>query len=154
MTRLSRRPSPRSAALALAVPCLFALAGCGAGQQQPELVLEPAPGRSTPVASPSEPVPEAEACFEVAGAYTALMLTPLSTDETDPDFHPDRTAASVQELAAGMPADLQPVFDDAVAALRSAGDSLQPVELADLQRTLAPIDDWLQRHCGEPTPAN
>lgn len=138
--------------LALTVPCLLVLAGCGAGQQQPGLVLEPAPGRSTPAASPSEPVPEAEACFEVAAAYTALMLVPLSTDEADPDFHPRRTAASVRELAAGMPADLHPVLEDAVAVLRSAGDSLQPVELAGLQRTLAPIDDWLQRHCGEPTP--
>lgn len=153
MTRHSRRPSPRSAALSLTVPCLLALAGCGAGPQQPGFVLEPAPGRSTPAASPSEPVPEAEACFEVAGAYTALMLVPLSTDEADPDFHPHRTAASVQELAAGMPADLQPVFGDAVAVLRSAGDSLQPVELAELQRTLAPIDDWLQHNCGEPAPA-
>lgn len=136
------------------MPCLLVLAGCGVAQQRqpPGLVLEPVPGRSTPAASPSEPAPEAEACFEVAGAYTALMLVPLSTDEADPDFHPHRTAASVQELAAGMPADLHPVLDDAVAVLRSAGDSLQPVELAGLQRTLAPVDDWLQRHCGEPAP--
>jgi hypothetical protein len=154
VTRPSRRPSPPGAALAPAALCLLALTGCGPGQQQPGLVLEPAPGPTTPATAPSGDSPDPETCFDVAGAYTALMLVPLSTDGAESGFDPARAAASVQELAPGMPADLRPAFDTAVADLRAAGDSLQPAELAGLQRTLAPVDDWLQRHCGGAAPAN
>lgn len=154
MTRSSRRPSAPGAALAPAVLCLLALTGCGTGQQQPGLVLEPVPGTTTPGPAPSADSPGPEVCFDVAGAYTALMLVPLSTDGPDPGFRPGRAADSVQELAPGMPADLRPAFDAAAADLRAAGDSLQPVELAGLQRTLAPVDDWLQRRCGGSAPAH
>ena len=41
-----------------------------------------------------------------------------------------------------------------MAALDAAGSSVQPAELADLQRTLAPVGDWLRRACAEPTPSN
>ncbi len=153
VTRPPRRSSAPGAVLALAVLCLLAVAGCGAGQQQ-GFVLESVPGPTTPAPVPTGESPGPETCFDVAGAYTSLMLVPLSTDGPHPGFDPGRAADSVQELAPGMPADLRPAFDSAVADLRAAGDSLQPVELADLQRTLAPVDDWLQRRCGEAAPAH
>ncbi|WP_147017361.1 hypothetical protein [Kocuria turfanensis] len=151
MTRPSRRPSAPGAVLVPAVLCLLALTGCGTGQQQ-GFVLEPVPGPTTPAPAPPGDSPGPETCFDVAGAYTALMLVPLSTDGPHPGFDPGRAADSVQQLAPGMPADLRPAFDTAVADLRAAGDSLQPVELAGLQRTLAPVDDWLQRRCGGTAP--
>lgn len=135
--------------------CLLALTACGPGQQQPGLVLEPVTSSPTPTTAPasSATAPDRETCFRVAGAYTAVTLVPLSTDESDPDFRPVEAAASVRELASGMPAELRPAFDDAATALRAAGGAVQPAELARLQRTLTPVDDWLQRHCAEPAPA-
>lgn len=129
------------------------LTACGAAQQPPGFVLESVTRTPAPDPAPSGPAPEPGACFEVAGAHTALTLVPLSTDESDPRFDPEETAASVQELAPRMPAELRPAFDDAVAALRAAGGSVQPAELAELQRALAPVGDWLQRRCADPAPA-
>lgn len=112
------------------------------------------PSRVPATSSPSSlPPADPETCFDVAGAHTALSLVPLSTEEADPDFRPEETIASVRELASRMPAELRPAFDDAAAALRSAGGSVQPGELAALQRALAPVGDWLQQRCAEPTPA-
>ncbi|MFI7493846.1 hypothetical protein ACH9D2_03870 [Kocuria sp. M4R2S49] len=152
MIRYPRRPSPRGAAVAaLAALCLLALTGCGAGQQPPGLVLETTTGSPSPV--PSGTSPEPETCFDVASAYTALTLVPLSGDEPDPHFHPGDAAASVRELVPRLPSELRPAFADAVAALEAAGASVQPAELAQLQRTLVPVDDWLRRACTEPTPS-
>ncbi|MEX5299678.1 hypothetical protein RCG67_12980 [Kocuria sp. CPCC 205292] len=152
MIRYPRRPSPLgAAAAALSALCLLALAGCGTGQQQPGLVLETRAG--SPSAVPSGPSPEPRTCFDVASAYTALTLVPLSGDEPDPHFRPQDAAASVRELVPGLPAELRPAFDDAVAALGAAGPSVQPAELAELQRTLAPVGDWLREACAEPTPS-
>lgn len=142
----------------LSALCLLALTACGPGSQHPGLVLEPvpatpAPTAPTPATTPTGTAPDPETCFDVAGAYTAVTLVPLSTEESDPDFRPEETAASVHELAAGMPAELRPAFDDAVAALRAAGDAVQPAELAGLHRTLAPVDAWLQHHCAASAPA-
>ena len=75
-------------------------------------------------------------------------------DEPDPHFRPQGAAASVRDLTSRLPAELRPAFEDAVAALDAAGPSVQPAELADLQRTLAPVGDWLRRACAEPTPSN
>ena len=151
MIRLPRRPSPRGAAFVLSCLCLLALAGCGSGQQPRGLVLESATGTPDPTPS-AEPAAAADTCFDVAGAYTAMTLLPLSTDDADPDFHAHETVSSVRELAARMPAELRPAFDDAVVALESAGGSVQPTELAEVQRALAPVDDWLERRCSEPVP--
>ncbi|MFF0989831.1 hypothetical protein [Kocuria nitroreducens] len=152
MIRYPRRPSPRgAAAAALSVLCLLALAGCGAGQQPSGLVLEPTAGSPAPVPSGSSSEPEA--CFDVASAYAALSLVPLSGDEPDPHFRPQGAAASVRDLVPRLPAELRSAFDDAVAALDAAGPSVQPAELAELQRTLAPVGDWLRRACAEPTPS-
>jgi hypothetical protein len=150
--RLLRRPGPRGAALALCALGLLALTGCGPGPQSRGLDVDPSAGSAT-ASPPSAPPADPETCFDVASAYTALGLVPLSTDETDPDFRPRETVASVRELASRMPAELRPAFDDAVEALRSAGGSVQPAELAALHGALAPVGDWLQRHCAEPTPA-
>jgi hypothetical protein len=151
--RYPRRPSPRgAAAAALTALSLLALAGCGAGPQSSGLVLEPTAGSPAPV--PAGPTAEPEACFDVASAYTALTLVPLSGDEPDPHFRPQGAAASVRDLTSRLPAELRPAFEDAVAALDAAGPSVQPAELADLQRTLAPVGDWLRRACAEPTPSN
>lgn len=136
---------------ALAALCLLALTGCGAGQQPPGLVLETTTGSPSPV--PSGTSPEPETCFDVASAYTALTLVPLSTDGADPGFRPRDAAASVRELMSRLPAELHPAFDDAVAALESSGASVQPAELAGLQRTLVPVGDWLRQACTEPTPS-
>jgi hypothetical protein len=150
--RYPRRPSPRGAAsAALSALCLLGLTGCGAGQQPSGLVLEPTAG--SPSAAPSGPAAEPETCFDVASAYTALTLVPLSGDEPDPHFRPQGAAASVRDLAPRLPAELRPAFEDAVAALDAAGPSVQPAELAELQRTLAPVGDWLRRACTEPTPS-
>ena len=152
MIRFPRRPSQPAAALALSALCLLGLTACGQARQQPGLVLEPNASAPEPATVPPGPAPEPGTCFEVAGAYTALTLVPLSTDESDPHFHPEETAASVGELAPGMPGELRPAFEDAVSALRAAGESVQPAELVDLQRTLAPVRHWLEWHCSEPTP--
>ncbi|MFE7629296.1 hypothetical protein [Kocuria sp. NPDC057446] len=152
MTRNPRRPSPRgAAAAALTALCLLGLAGCGAGHQSSGLVLEPSAGANSP--APSGSSPEPGTCFDVASAYTALTLVPLSGEKPDPHFRPQGAAASVRELAPRLPAELRPAFDDAVAALDAAGPSVQPAELAELQRTLAPVGDWLRRACAEPTPS-
>ncbi len=135
----------------LSALCLLALTGCGAGQQQSGIVLETATASPSPVTS--GPSPEPAACFDVASAYTALSLVPLSGDEPDPHFRPQDAAASVRELAPRLPPELRSAFDDAVAALDAAGPSVQPAELARLQRTLAPVGDWLGRACTEPTPS-
>ncbi|GAA1770447.1 hypothetical protein [Kocuria aegyptia] len=152
MIRHPRRPSPRGAATAaLSVLCLLVGTGCGAGEPPSGLVLEPTTGSPSPVPSGSSSEPET--CFEVASAYTALTLVPLSGDEPDPHFRPQGAAASVRDLVPRLPAELRPAFGDAVAALDAAGPSVQPAELAELQRTLAPVGDWLRRTCAEPTPA-
>jgi hypothetical protein len=150
--RLLRRPGPRGAALALCSLCLLALTACGSGQQDRGLDLDPSAGAATTSPS-STPPADPGTCFDVASAHTALTLVPLSTDETDPDFRPEETIASVRELAARMPAELRPAFDDAVAALDAAGGSVQPAELAALQGALAPVGDWLQQRCATATPA-
>ncbi|GAB2621800.1 hypothetical protein GCM10009696_29420 [Kocuria himachalensis] len=152
MIRYPRPPSPRrAAAAALTVLGLLALMGCGTGPQTSGLVLEPTAGSPSPVPPGTSAAPEA--CFDVASAYTALTLVPLSGDEPDPHFRPQGAAASVRDLTPRLPAELRPAFDDAVAALDAAGPSVQPAELAELQRTLAPVNHWLQRACAEPSPS-
>ncbi|MFI7480849.1 hypothetical protein ACH9EU_00370 [Kocuria sp. M1R5S2] len=151
--RRPRRPSPRGAVPALAALLLLALTACGTDQEPPGLVLESMTPEPAPTTVSPGPAPGPRTCFEVATAYTALTLVPLSTDEADPRYHPEQTAVSVQQLVDGMPGELRPAFEDAVAALRSAGGSVQPAELADLQRTLVPVQDWIRWHCSEPTPA-
>ena len=140
-----------AAAAALTALCLLVLTACGAGQQTSGLVLEPTAGSPSP--APSGSSAEPETCFDVASAYAALTLVPLSGDEPDPHFRPRGAAASVRDLVPRLPAELRPAFDDAVTALDTAGTSVQPAELAELQRTLAPVGDWLRRACAEPTPS-
>lgn len=150
MNRVLLRPGPRAAVLTLCALGLVALTACGAAQQPPGLVLESMTPAPQPTPAPSGSAPERETCFAVASAHTALILVPLSTDESDPRFDPEAAATSVRELAARLPAGLRPSLDDAVTALGAAGDSVQPVELAQLQRALAPVGDWLRQHCADP----
>ena len=149
MNRFLPRPSSRGALLAL---CLLVLTGCGPGGDPSGFDLAPTAG---PTASPTVsagPSPEAATCFDVATVYTALTLVPLSTGERDPGFDPDETATSLRELAPRMPEELRPALAHAAAELRIAGESMQPGELAALRQELAPVDDWLQQHCAEPSP--
>lgn len=136
--------------LALCALGLVALTACGAAQQPPGLVLESVTPAPEPTTAPSGAAPERETCFAVASAHTALILVPLSTDESDSRFDPEAAAASVRELVPRLPAGLQPALNDAVTTLRAAGDSVQPAELAELQRALAPVGDWLRQHCSDP----
>ena len=132
--------------------CLLVLTGCGPRQEPSGFDLEPAADPTASLSVSAGPSPEPATCFDVATAYTALTLVPLSTGERHPGFDPDETAASVRELAPRMPAELGPAFDHAAAQLRIAGESLQPDELAGLRQELEPVDEWLQRHCAEPSP--
>ncbi|MCD1145293.1 hypothetical protein LQU92_08605 [Kocuria sp. LUK] len=142
----------RTGLLAGLVLCLLALPACGTAAPQRSIVLEETPSARPGPARTALPAADPRTCFDVAGAHTALAVVPLSTDEADPRYRPEEISASVHELASRVPAELRPAFDDAGAVLAGAGDSLQPAELAELQRTLAPVGEWLQARCEESAP--
>lgn len=169
-------PLRRAGTTALVLGLAAALTGCSAQGQEPtgsELAsVPPAAGGTAPENTPTpggEQTTAAGTCFDVIEVYTGLVLLPITTNPAGADpGADDRTGAdgapgdapmadaeeSIRSHRDRLPAAVRPAFDQAVRLLQQAGDSLQPQEAAQLQRSLEPVENWISEQCSAAVPGD
>ncbi|RKQ35047.1 hypothetical protein C1C97_007170 [Kocuria tytonis] len=131
------------------------LTGCGVPQNR-SAAIELSPVTPSPSGASASSTPaDTSSCFDVAEAFSALELLPLTDqaeDEDRDDDALDRARDSAARVRGRLPAAVQPAFDDVRGILDRAGDTLQPAEAVQVHKALEPAESWLQGHCaGTPT---
>ena len=158
----------RAGTTALVLGLAAALTGCSAQGQGPTgsdlASASPGSGTTAPADTPApggERTTAAGTCFDVIEVYTGLVLLPITTRDsagTGPDagarggVSMAEAQESIRSHRDGLPAAVRPAFDGAVRLLQKAGDSLQPQEAAQLQRSLEPVESWISEQCSAAAP--
>lgn len=167
-----RRGLRRAGTTAIVLGLAAALTGCGAQGQGPAASdltsASPAQGGAAPAETPTpggEHTTATGTCFDVVEVYTGLVLLPITTDSTDGAGKAsgdtpggttplEEAEESIRSHRDRLPATVRPAFDRAVRLLQKAGDSLQPQEAAQLQRSLEPVENWISEQCSAAVPGD